>query len=188
MTIDVLAEQRYLSALTNLEPMNYILETNRLRLREFALDDTAFIIDLLNSPGWLQFIGDRNVKTGKQAMAYLQNGPIKSYLQNGFGLSMVERKEDNKPVGMCGIIRRDTLDTPDIGFAFLPQYEGLGYGYEVASATLAYARDKLNIPNVAAITLPQNTRSIRLLEKIGLRYVKTVRLPGDEEDLLLYST
>jgi RimJ/RimL family protein N-acetyltransferase len=101
-----------------MEPSKQILETKRLRLREFTLEDTAFILDLLNSPGWLRYIGDRGVKTEEQAKNYLLNGPIKSYTKNGYGLSMVERKDDNKPIGMCGIIKRDTLENPDIGFAF----------------------------------------------------------------------
>src|SRR5687767_3229567 len=116
--------------------MKQILETERLRLREFTLNDTAFIIELLNSPGWLKYIGERNVKTEEQAINYLQNGPMKSYLENGYGLSMVEKKVDDTPIGMCGIIRRETLDNPDIGFAFLPGYEAQGHGYEIASAVL----------------------------------------------------
>jgi RimJ/RimL family protein N-acetyltransferase len=164
-----------------------ILETERLRLREFNLNDTAFIIELLNSPGWIQFIGDRNIKTEEQAKSYLENGPLKSYADNGFGLSCVERKEDGKSIGMCGIIKRATLDTPDIGFAFLPEYNGKGYAYEISAATLNYAIEKLHIPKIAAITLPANTRSILLLEKIGLRYVKDFSFPNSEEVLQLYS-
>lgn len=162
-----------------------ILETDRLRLREFALTDTSFIIELLNSPGWLQFIGDRNVRTEEQAAAYLENGPLKSYRQNGYGLSLVETKE-GVPIGMCGIIRRDNLDHPDIGFAFLPRFGGQGYAFEIASATLEYAKDVLGISKVAAITLPANERSIKLLEKIGLRFVKSFSFPNSQEELLYY--
>lgn len=167
--------------------MNYFLETGRLRLREFTLEDTGFIIELLNSPGWLQFIGDRRVQTKEQAMDYLQSGPLKSYRENGFGLSLVEGKESGVPMGMCGIIWRENLDTPDIGFAFLPAYEGKGYAFEMAGATLAYAKDVLGLATVAAITLPHNTRSIRLLEKLGLTFVKMFSFPGSEEQLLLYA-
>src|SRR5215210_8708442 len=102
--------------------MNYILETDRLRLRQFTLQDTSFIIELLNSPGWLKFIGDRNVKSEPQARNYLENGPLKSYQEYGYGLSMVERKTDNQAIGMCGILKRQTLEHPDIGFAFLPRF------------------------------------------------------------------
>ncbi|MFD2247403.1 GNAT family N-acetyltransferase [Pontibacter ruber] len=166
--------------------MKYLLETERLRLREFTLADTAFIVELLNTPGWLQFIGDRNVRTDEQAVNYLQNGPLKSYADNGYGLSLVEKIDDSKAIGMCGILRRETLEHPDIGFAFLPEYNGKGYAYEIASATLTYAKDKLHIPKVSAITVPDNARSIQLLEKLGLAFVKPIRLPHSEEDLLLY--
>ena len=168
--------------------MNPILQTSRLRLRRFTLSDTAFIVELLNSPGWLQFIGDRHVRTEEEATAYLQNGPLKSYARHGYGLCMVEREEDNIPIGMCGVFKRDNLEQPDIGFAFLPQYYGTGYAYEIASATLQHAREELKLPEVWAITVPHNERSKKLLEKIGLRFAKTFRFPGSEEDLMLYST
>jgi RimJ/RimL family protein N-acetyltransferase len=167
--------------------MKPILETERLFLREFPLDDTAFIIELLNSPGLIKYIGDRNIKTEQQALAYLHNGPLKSYQQNGFGLSMVEKKEGHVPIGMCGIIKRDTLNNPDIGFAFLPEYYGQGYALEIASATLDYAKQTLRFPVISAITLPGNSRSVRLLEKIGLQFSKTIVFPGSEEELLLYN-
>lgn len=167
--------------------MNYILETERLRLREFTLSDTEFIIELLNSPGWIEFIGDRNVKTEEQAINYLKNGPLKSYLQNGFGLSLVEMKDKQQAIGMCGIIRRDNLENPDIGFALLPGFNGQGYAFEIASATLSHATEKLKLPKISAITLGNNIRSIRLLEKIGLRYIGPFRFPDSEEELLLYS-
>jgi RimJ/RimL family protein N-acetyltransferase len=167
--------------------MKPILETERLFLREFTLDDTAFIIELLNSPGWIKYIGDRNIKTEQQALAYLHNGPLKSYQQNGFGLSMVEKKEGHVPIGMCGIIKRETLNNPDIGFAFLPEYYGQGYALEIASATLNYAKQTLGLPVISAITLPGNSRSVRLLEKIGLQFSKTIVFPGSEEELLLYN-
>lgn len=165
----------------------YILQTERLTLRQFTLEDTAFIIELLNSPGWLEFIGDRNVKTKEQAENYLRNGPIKSYERNGFGLSMVETK-DGIPIGMCGIIKRDNLEHPDIGFAFLPEYASQGYGYEIASAVLTYAKNYLKLPTILAITLPNNTKSIKLLEKIGFMFVKSFRADPSDEELLLYSS
>jgi RimJ/RimL family protein N-acetyltransferase len=167
--------------------MNFILETERVRLRAFTHGDANFIIELLNSPGWIQYIGDRNVRTEEQAVAYLENGPLKSYIQNGFGLSLVEKKDDQKPIGMCGLIKRDNLENPDIGFALLPVYEGHGYAFEIASATLLYAKKVLNIPTVSAITLPGNTRSIRLIEKLGLVFDKTFCFPNSQEELLLYS-
>ncbi|MEO6540807.1 MAG: GNAT family N-acetyltransferase [Ferruginibacter sp.] len=166
--------------------MKYILETQRLTLREFVTADTDFIIALVNSPGWLQFIGDRNIKTTVQAKAYLEDGPIKSYRDNGFGLAMVETKEHKEPIGMCGIIKRDSLDNPDIGFAFLPGFTGKGYAFEIADATLDYASKQLKLPVIYAITVANNVLSIKLLEKIGLKFIKMIRSPENEE-LLLYS-
>lgn len=167
--------------------MNYILETERLRLREFTLDDTPFIIELLNSEGWIKYIGDRNVKTEEQAINYLGNGPLKSYRQNGFGLSMVEKKDDQTPIGMCGIINRDNLKHPDIGFALLPEFYGKGYAYEIASAVLQYAKEQLKLPIIAAIVQPDNISSIKLLGKLGLHFLKTFCFASSEEKLLLYS-
>lgn len=168
--------------------MVYTLETERLRLREFTLDDTDFIIELLNSEGWIKFIGDRNVKTEEQARTYLIDGPMKSYSINGFGLSMVESKEDGTPMGMCGIIKRENLVHPDIGLAFLPEFNGKGYAFEIAAATLQYAKNTLGLSNVSAITLADNERSIRLLERIGLTFIQPFRFPGSNEELLLYGT
>ena len=167
--------------------MNYILETERLILREFTLDDTPFIIELVNSPGWLQFIGDRNIKTEEQAREYLRSGPLQSYEKNGFGLSLVALKADQSPIGMCGIIRRDSLENPDLGFAFLPAFEGKGLAYEMANATLAYAKNVLKLPVIFAITMPENKRSIKLLEKIGFKYTRTFISPTDNVQLNLFS-
>ena len=164
----------------------YILETQRLRLRQFNLDDCEFIIKLLNSPGWIEYIGDRNVKTKEQAESYLKNGPLKSYEKNGFGLSMVETKF-REPIGMCGIIRRDSLEHPDLGFAFLPEYTSQGFGFEIGSAVLTHAKKDLDFPTVLAITLPTNVKSIRLLEKIGFSFVKNHRADSTSEEFLLYS-
>jgi RimJ/RimL family protein N-acetyltransferase len=163
------------------------IETERLLLRQFTLADTDFIIELVNSPGWLQFIGDRNIKTEADAQKYLLNGPLKSYELNGYGLSMVELKEDKIPVGMCGIIKRDTLDHPDIGFAFLPAFTGKGYAVEIAAATIQYAKEILELHPILAITVPDNHASIKLLERIGLRFVKAFYMPGDPDQLFLFS-
>lgn len=165
-----------------------ILETDRLFLREFSLDDTAFIIELLNSPGWIKYIGDRNVRTPEEAIAYLERGPLTSYKENGFGLYLVGIKESNTPIGMCGILKRDTLEKPDIGFAFLPEYHGKGYAFEIAGATIKYAKEKLLMPTIWAITVTYNQPSIKLLERIGLTFEKNIWLPDDPEELLLYST
>jgi len=166
--------------------MKKILETERLILREFDLDDAAFIVELLNTPGWIKFIGNKNVNSPEEAKAYLQNGPMKSYELNGFGLSMVELKYVGVPIGMCGLIKRDTLDDIDIGFAILPEFAGTGYGHEIASATLDYAKSELGLKRVIGITGRENKISIRLLEKIGLEYERMTSLPKDKNEILLF--
>lgn len=163
-----------------------ILETERLRSRALALTDTSFVLELLNSPGWLQFIGDKNVRTEKQAESYLENGPFKSYRENNFGLLLVEKKDDRKPIGMCGLLKRETLEYPDLGFAFLPEFHGKGYAFEIATATMAHAKETLNISKISAITLADNNSSIRLLEKLGFSFESTARLANSDEELLLY--
>ncbi len=164
-----------------------ILETDRLILSEFTLDHTEFIITLVNSPNWLQFIGDRNIKTAKDAQQYISKSLIKSYTDNGFGLWMVTLKDLKIPIGMCGLINRDTLDDIDIGFAMLPDYAHKGYGYEIALATLHYARQTLDIQKIVAITDSENVASIALLNKIGLQFEKTLRL-SEDDNVLLFST
>jgi len=168
--------------------MKYILETDRLALREFNENDADFIVNLVNSEGWLKYIGDKNIKSTDQARGYLVNGPLKSYTDNGFGLSLVELKKDKSPIGMCGIINRDSLEHPDIGFAFLPGYSGQGYGYEISKRTLQYAIDDLKLTKIVAITVPENIASIKLLEKLGLRFEKNIKAQNDTTDLLLFGT
>jgi RimJ/RimL family protein N-acetyltransferase len=167
--------------------MAHILSTERLTLCEFDCDDAPFILDLLNTESWIKYIGDRNVHTIADAEAYLQNGPINSYRQHGYGLWMVALKDNNTPIGMCGIIKRDTLDMPDIGFAFLPAFIGKGYAFESAAATLRLAFDSLGLTELLAITLPENHNSIRLLEKIGMSLKEEIRWAETGEVLLKYA-
>ena len=129
-----------------------ILQTERLILSEFTFDDAPFIIEIVNTPKWLQFIGNRNVKTIDDAKNYLANGPLKSYKKFGFGLYKVTLKKENIPIGMCGLIKRDTLEHPDIGFAFLPQHEKKGYAFESAFATLVYAKANFKLQRIVAIS------------------------------------
>lgn len=161
-------------------------ETERLMLDRFTLAHSPFVLALVNSPGWLQNIGDRGVTDLAGAERYIKEGPMTAYAQYGFGFSVISLKPDRIPIGGCGLIRRAGLEHPDIGFALLPAYMGKGYAYEIAAATLTYAKQELDLPIVQGITLPTNTPSIRLLERIGLRYRKKVQLPGDEESLMLF--
>lgn len=160
------------------------LRTERLRLRPFALDDAPFILELLNEPAFHRFIGDRQVRTEEQARDYLERGPLASYTAFQFGLCAVLTKT-GKPAGMCGILKRDGLEDPDLGFAFLARYWGRGYAQEAAEAVLAFARDARSLPRVAAITDPANRRSIRLLERLGMKRIGPVQLP-DGDELLLF--
>ncbi|HOX83970.1 MAG TPA: GNAT family N-acetyltransferase [Chryseolinea sp.] len=166
--------------------MKYILTTDRLKLRQFELSDAEFIVELVNTPGWLEFIGDRNIKSVESANEYLQNGPLKSYAENGFGLWLVELKSDRTSIGMCGILKRDSLENPDIGFAFLPDFVGKGYAFEMVTATLKYALYSIKLKTIFAITIPTNVRSRKLLEKLGFRYSDTIRLSPESETLFLY--
>lgn len=147
--------------------MRTVLETERLVLREFVPEDAPFVLALLNSDGWLRHIGDRNVRTEAQAVKYLQDRLMPSYAQHGFGLYAVARKDTRELLGMCGLIRRDTLPAPDLGFAFLPEHEGQGYAHEAAAAALRHGFEALGMARILAITLPGNERSLRLLRKLG---------------------
>ncbi|MFD1256321.1 GNAT family N-acetyltransferase [Mucilaginibacter terrae] len=147
--------------------MCVILETERLVLRQFSITDAPFITQLLNSPKWLEFIGDRQIKTIANAQNYLVNGPLLSYKTTAFGLYLVQLKDSSKPIGMCGLVKRDYLNDLDLGYALLPQFEGNGYAYEIASATVIYAFENLHLLRLAAITTTYNLRSVHLLEKMG---------------------
>ncbi len=166
-------------------PKRKIFETERLYLREFDLSDANFILKLVNIPTWLEFIGDKNVKSKNDAERYLKDGPLKSYQENGFGLWLVQLKDSRDLIGMCGLVNRETLENVDIGFAILPEYTGLGYGFEAANATMSYAKNSLNLEDIVAITDPKNIASIKLLNKIGFKIEKTLKLSEYNEVLLL---
>ncbi|MDB5228067.1 MAG: acetyltransferase [Bacteroidota bacterium] len=165
--------------------MTHIFETERLILREFTPGDKKFIVELLNSDGWSEFIGVTKIKTEEQAEEYLERLMFTSYRNNGYGLSMVELKETMQPIGMCGILKRPDLEKPDIGFAFLPEFMRKGYAYEIAGATMTHAKDILMLDEVFAITVSHNIRSIKLLEKIGMKFSKMIKM--NEEELMLFS-
>ena len=163
------------------------IESERLFLRPLTLEDGEFILQLLNTDGFIKYIGDRNVKTIEQAKNYLLNGPLKSYEINGFGLSLVELKTGRTPVGMSGLLKRDYLDHPDIGFAFLPDHTGKGYASEIVKEIIHYGLNRLQMEKILAIVLPENSSSIKLLERAGFRYEKNFISPDSNEDLCLYS-
>ncbi|MEO7044535.1 MAG: GNAT family N-acetyltransferase [Ferruginibacter sp.] len=166
--------------------MKKILETERLLLREFTNEDASFIVTLLNTPTFLKFIGDKKVRTISEAENYLATGPIKSYAENGFGLWLFSLKENNKPIGMCGLIKRDTLEDVDIGYAMLPEQENKGYAFEICNATINYGKATLALDRIIAITTKGNVRSCSLLNKIGLHFEKIISLGEGKEELMLF--
>lgn len=164
-----------------------VLETGRLVLRRFTPDDASLILRLLNDPLFLRFIGDKQVRTLGDAGEYLRQGPLASYAKHGFGLFHVRLKADDTPIGMCGLLKRDTLEDVDVGFAYLPQFGGRGYATEAAQATLHYGRTVLGLKRIVAITAPDNGNSIKVLRKLGLRHTDTLRLPGYRTDSYLFT-
>ncbi|WP_046744773.1 GNAT family N-acetyltransferase [Kordia zhangzhouensis] len=164
--------------------MKTILETKRLLLREFTVNDAEFILELVNTPLWLEFIGDKNIRNKENAIDYIENRLQKSYINNGYGLWLMQLKVDATPIGMCGLLNRESLEDIDIGFALLPEHERKGYTYEAAKATLTYAEKVLQIPKVVAITNTNNIASIRLLNKLGLQFDQELLLSEDDPVLL----
>lgn len=163
-----------------------MLHTERLALREFTPDDADFIYRLLNSPGWLKYIGTRNIDSLDDARAYIANKLSPSYKQNGFGFYIAELKDTSSAVGMCGLAKREALDDVDLGFALLPEFEGKGYAYEASVEVIKFAKESIGLNKLAALTVHYNVPSIKLLEKLGMEFEKNIRMPGDEEKLMLY--
>lgn len=164
-----------------------VLETERLLLQQLSSADADFILELLNEPSFIRNIGDRGVRTIEGANSYILNGPVASYAKNGFGLYLVKLKATDESIGMCGLIKRDTLEDVDIGYAYLPKFWSKGYGVEAAQAVKEYARNVIGLKRIVAITDPENEGSIRVLEKIGLKFEKMIRLSEDDIELKLFA-
>ncbi len=159
---------------------NQILETERLALRELdSALDAEFIFRLLNTPKFLRFIGDRGVRSVENAAAFIDERYCQSYRDHDYGLYLVELKQSGTGIGVCGFVRRETLPGPDIGFAFLPEFEGKGFGLESAQAVMRYGQETLGFTEVFAITSLDNTASGRLLEKLGFKFDELLE-NGDE--------
>lgn len=165
-----------------------ILETERLIICHITIEDANFIFELLNDPNWIKYIGNKNVHDLESAKNYILNVPIKSYEKFGFGLFLVKLKDLNIPIGICGLIKRDTLENIDIGFAFLEKYVGHGYAFESAQATLEYGKNTLGIKKIVAITNEDNYNSIKVLKKIGLVFEKMVKFENEEKELMLFGS
>jgi RimJ/RimL family protein N-acetyltransferase len=164
-----------------------ILETERLSLRRLSADDGEFIFGLVNQPSFIKNIGDRGVRTKADAVAYIQNGPVASYERFGFGLNLVELKGSGTPIGICGLLKRDSLPDVDIGFAFLPEFWSRGYAVESAAAVMDHGRNVLGLGRIVAITAPENLGSIKVLEKIGFRFEGMMRLSEGQPEIKLFA-
>ncbi|WP_371195593.1 GNAT family N-acetyltransferase [Glaciecola sp. SC05] len=166
--------------------MNIVCETERLVVREFKVADAAFIICLLNDSSFIQNIGDKNVRSHIDAIAYLKEGPMASYQGFGFGLNLVSLKHGMVPIGMCGLLKRNELEHPDLGYAFLPEFCAKGYAFEASKSVLNTTIEQNSLSAVLAITLPNNNRSNHLLDKLGFEFKRTIELYGASNNLYEY--
>jgi RimJ/RimL family protein N-acetyltransferase len=163
-----------------------VLETDRLLLRHFTLDDAAFILRLLNEPSFIQNVGDKGVRTLEQASGYLLEGPIKSYQIHGHGLYLVALKESLQSIGICGLLKRDQFEDVDLGYAFLPEFWSKGFAFESASAILKFGLNVLGRTKMLAIVSPGNAASIKVLKKLGFAFSQYVQLSLHDPEVALY--
>ncbi|HMD73639.1 MAG TPA: GNAT family N-acetyltransferase [Steroidobacteraceae bacterium] len=163
-----------------------LIETARLNLRRLGLHDASFILELLNEPTFIRFIGDKGVRSLKDACDYLEKGPIGSYRRFGFGLYLTSLRASGEPIGICGLVKRDALQDVDVGFALMPQFAGFGYATESAAAVLAYGKREFGLKRIVGITDPDNHASIAVLRKIGLRFERNVALELSGEEVQLF--
>ena len=162
-------------------------ETKRLLIRPTSIEDAPFILEILNSPKWIEFIGDRNVKTVEEAADYIKLKMLPQFKKLGYSNNTIIRKSDGVKMGTCGLYNRDGIDGVDIGFAFLPEYEKQGYAYESAKKVMEIGVHSFGLKKINAITTQENTASQKLIEKLGLKYLKKITIPNDPEELLLYT-
>ena len=165
-----------------------VIQTERLNLREVTEADAAFVLELLNDPDFVRYVADRGVRTLEDARRYISERFVESYRRNGFGFWLVEPKDSNVSAGICGLVKRDALPDIDVGYAFLPSFRSKGYAYESAAAVLAYARDTLGLRRLLAITDRDNVASIRVLEKLGMKFERMFSLSPDEPEVRLFAT
>lgn len=163
----------------------HILDTARLRLRTIDEHDAPFYLRLVNTPGFIQFIGDRRIRTLEAARDAIVDGPMTMQAELGHAIWLVELKTSGEPIGMSGLIRRAALPEPDIGYAFLPEFAGKGYALEAGAAVVDLARAR-GMPCLLAITSPDNVASIRLLGKLGLRFEQYKDIGGDNGAVNIY--
>ena len=163
-----------------------MIETERLTLRPLTEDDAAFYLQLVNEPSFIENIGDKGVRTLDDARKAIVTGPMAMQKALGYSLLLVRQKSDGAAIGMCGLIKRDTLPDTDIGYAYLPAYWGRGYAYEAAAAVVDFARDQVGLKRLLGIVSPRNTASNQLLRKLGLSFIELLVLKGETKDTNLY--
>ena len=162
---------------------SFVLQTDRLLLEHFSFDDCEFILQLLNEPSFIENIGDKGVRDLDGARDYLRNGPMASYLANGFGLFRVSLRQSGACIGMCGLISRENLEDVDIGYGFLPEFWGQGFAIESARAVMDYARKQLGLQRIVAVVSPGNAPSVKLLEKLGMQHSGKIRMAENEPEI-----
>lgn len=164
-----------------------ILRTARLALREVESSDAAFVQELLSSRPFIDNIGDRQVRTLDDAQRYIEQNIRASYRRHGIGMWLVTALESGELLGLCGLLRRDHLEHPDVGYALLPHAFGRGYATEAAGACLRYGREVLGFGTICAIVAPHNRASIHVLEKLGLRLQREIPAPEPDRVLQLFA-
>jgi RimJ/RimL family protein N-acetyltransferase len=176
------------SAVRNIVRAMQPIETDRLHLRPLEPErDAPFMLEVLNDPAFIRNVADRGVRTVADAEQYICEKMMPSYTEFGFGFFVLELKETGVPVGMCGLIKRPVLADVDIGYSLLPAFWGNGYAYEAARAVMDYGLRMHKLPRIVGITAPHNHSSIKVLEKLGLRFERMFRMPGYETDSMLFT-
>jgi len=165
---------------------DWLMETERLRLRPVTVDDTALMLAVWNDPAFIENVADRQIRTVEQAREAIENGAQKLFENYGYGPYCMSLKSEGSMIGICGLFKRENLEDPDIGFGVLPDFCGRGYAGEAAVAVVDYARSELRIDRITAIVSPTNVPSISLIEKLGLTFVRMITMPGDDEAICLY--
>ena len=162
------------------------LETDRLQLRWLNDDDADLMLAIWNDPAFIRYVGDRGVRTLDEALSAMREGVFKLYREFGYGPYRMSLHDSDEAMGICGLFKRENLEYPDIGYGLLPAFCGKGYAFEAAEAVVRHAREHMRLPELCAIVTPENTRSVHLLEKLGMMAGKSIRMPGDDEDVVLY--
>ena len=164
-----------------------VVETTRLRLRRFTLDDAEFVLELVNEPSFVENIADKGLRTLDDARRFILEGSWTCQEKKGYGQFVVELRDSGEAVGICGLLYRDSLGLTDIGFAFLPEHWGRGFAFEAASAVLEYGRSTLGIEKIVGLTSEDNLASIKVLRKLGMEFERRVKMSDDDPGTVLYA-